>query len=402
MNPPILVPTARPLHLLDSAGGLPSNQVHRIARDQQSRIWLATPAGIARYDGHFIQQWDRRKGLQCAGLRSVAIDASNVVWIGTDLGFERLHTDGKILPGLAAGVWRLGLCQHIDVSQPTPWIAAAGGLARLDPHADESGYDVGYFADVGFVNHVLCLDPRRTLAVLAQGSLVETDGTRWWQYECEGLAGRTVSELRAGQGGEILVGTDDGMYIIDDVRRVVTGQVKVSGIDPAVGAIAADGDRHWIAFGRTVVACTTDLGGQRILEQFSVDSAVTDLMPDRTGNVFVATNSSGLCQISCLRHAVEKIDLGRAGGVYSIKPLHTDVYDIGGEQLFGTAVLPARGTATTLSSPRGLPSTIVWDSLRDASGTWLATQVGVFHAPPEGELTRMFADDPVLARPRAC
>lgn len=389
---------ARPLHLLDSARGLPSNQVHRIARDRQSRLWLATPAGLARYDGHFIQAWDRRNGLACGGLRCVTIDSENNVWIGTDLGFERLDTDGKILPGVLAGTWHLGLCQHIDVGQGTPWVATAGGLARLAPRAD-GGVELAYLAQVGFVSDVLCLSEDRTLAVLAQGGLIETDGNRWWPYTCEGIIGRTVNQLKIGYGGQLLVGTDDGLYIVDDTTRVVRAALRLPHMDAAVSAIAADADRNWVAFGRTMLAFTVEGGRSSIVERFTADSAVTDLLPDTAGNVFVATNSSGLCQVSCLRHAVQKIDLGVDAGVYAIKPLGGDVYALGGEQFFGTATIAEGDTHARLSCPRSVPPTIVWDSIDDASGCWLATQAGVFHALVGNEFSRVFATDPVLGAP---
>ena len=389
----------RPLYLLDSAGGLPSNQVHQIACDKQNRLWLATPAGLARYDGHFVREWDRRDGLQSNGLRSVAIDPHDVVWIGTDFGFERLDIDGRVLPGVMPGSWEMGLCQAIDVSQPSPWFGTAAGLVKLEVTTDGSGYVVSYVAAVGFVSEVKCLDHCRVIAVLAAGSLIESDGYRFWHYQCPGIDGRTVKHLAIGQSGELLLGTDNGLYVIDKELGVVTAHVTIAQIDLAVSAIVVGEDRYWIAFGRTVVAFTADSTNPRIVEQFVCDSVVNDLLLDAAGNVFLATNSSGLCQISCLRHAVQKIDLGVDGGVYSIKLLRSDAFAIGGEQIFGNTTLPEQGSQALLSRRGSIPQTTIWDSLEDQSGTWIATGLGLFHAAPDGEFTQVFVDDQILNAP---
>ena len=69
-----------PVYVLDSSHGLGSNQIHRIASDAQSRLLLATPVGLARFDGSFTQRWSRQSGLQCNGLRSVAVGANGEIW----------------------------------------------------------------------------------------------------------------------------------------------------------------------------------------------------------------------------------------------------------------------------------------------------------------------------------
>ena len=129
-----------PLYILDSSSGLGSNQIHRIARDRHSRLWLALPVGLASYDGSFTHQWDRRNGLQCNGLRSVAIGADERVWVGTDLGLELLDGAGRPLSGLIPSNWQFGLCQHIDVSGSNPWIGTAHGLVKLECQEDDQRF----------------------------------------------------------------------------------------------------------------------------------------------------------------------------------------------------------------------------------------------------------------------
>lgn len=409
------------LYILNSSHQLVSNQVHRIARDLDSRIWLAGPVGLARFDGSFVKLWDRHSGLQCNGLRSVTIDAKGNVWIGTDLGFERLDTAGRPLTGVEPGTWRFGLCQHIDASGGDPWLGTAHGLVKLERREGEVGYRIGFNADIGFVSDVKYLDDRRVLAASSIGGLVETDGQTWWSYRCEGLMGRQITRVAFSHPGQLLVGTDDGLYVIDDSTRKVTSRLKLAQVDPVVTAIGVGVDRYWVAFGRTLLAYAHDAAEVRAVEYFHVESLVNDLMLDDLGNVFIATNNSGLAMVSCLRHAVEKIDLGLKGGVYSIKSGLADSYTISGEHIFGKMVSSPDthdGLADASSAPRdapvwdtlarapislqgwrGLPDTIVWDSLEDETGIWAATQAGLYHAAASGAFTKVFAEDPLLGAP---
>ena len=409
------------LYILDSSRGLASNQVHGLARDRLSRIWMASPVGLARFDGSFIEQRDRHNGLQCNGLRCVAIDATGNIWIGTDLGIEILDGNGRSVEAMEPGTWSYGLCQAIDANCESPWLGTAHGLVKLERHRSGNGFHVAFKADTGFVGDVVALDDQRVIAATTLAGLVETDGRTWWGYRCEGLIGRQVMCVARGNAGELLVGTDAGLYVVDDSSRIVMTRLRPPRGDPAVTAIGVAADRYWVAYGRTLMCYAGGKSGLPLIEHFSVDSAVNALMIDELGNVFVATNSTGLALVSCLRHALQRIDLGRDGGVYSIKSADADGYTIGGENIFGKIIVPLENQVFDHAAPdnaesvgswnalarlpisrqgwRGLPDTIVWDTLEDETGIWAATQAGLYHAPASGEFTKLLADDPVLGAP---
>ena len=378
------------LYPLDSARGLGTNQIHRLAMDQASRLWLATPMGLSCFDGSFVDSWDRSRGLQCNGLRSVGVDAQGTVWIGTDLGLEMLDAAGR--PGSLDSPldWSFGLCQHIDASGHSPWIGAAHGIVRVEPDETGRGFRVAFNAEVGFVSDIRRLDETRVLAASAEHGLIETNSREWWRYRCAGLPSRGVTRLARGRSGSILVGTDDGLYLVDDAGRAVIAHWMGAEAEPAVTAIAAAPDLYWVAFGRALIAYEpqSELGpGPRVVESYWLDSPVNDLLLDPLGNVWAATNNSGLAQVSCLRHALERIDLGHSGGVYSIRPGGDDEYLIGGENLLGSAVIDSR-PGSSMEGPKGLPPTTVWDAIEDETGIWAATQSGLFHAPPGGVFSR--------------
>ncbi len=390
---------ALPTYMLDSSHGLGSNQIHRLAQDSHGRLWMATPVGLACFDGSFAHHWDRRNGLRCNGLRSVAADSEDRVWIGTDLGLELLDREGRAAPTLCMSEWPFGLCQCIAPGAGGTWAGTAKGLVKLEENPDRTGFEVAFDADVGFVSSIAHMGSQRVLAASARAGLVETNGHTWWPYRCEALRGRQITCVARGHGSDLLVGGDDGLYVIDDARSSLRARLDIPGIDAHVSALAVAGDRYWVALGRHLYAVRCDTPELHILEAFWVESPINDILLDALGNVFLATNNSGLAKVSCLRHAIERIDLGHPGGVFTIRAEQDDCYAIGGEQLFGTGELANDARPVPLAAPAGLPETIVWDSLRDATGTWVASQAGVYHAGNGAEFRQCFEADPVLGAP---
>jgi diguanylate cyclase (GGDEF)-like protein len=360
---------------------------------------MASPVGLFKWDASSVSHWGRNRGLQCNGLRSVAVDAYDRVWVGTDLGLEVLDIHGNARAELDSIGWRFGLCQYIAVSANQLWLGTAQGLVQLVLAVGTSEYTIEFCAEVGFVNHVFCLASDRVLAATVTSGLIETDGKTWWNYRCEAIREHKISHVVPGLQGRLLVGTDAGLFVIEDSNARVIAQLAPPQHSPTVTAIAVGCGQYWIAFGRRLMGYDANGLAYDAAEQFMVESSINDLWVDTLGNVWIATNNSGLCQVSCLRHALERIDLGHSGGVYAIKPAAHDHYTICGDRLFGDAVLGFHDRGASLQGPDGLPETIVWDALVDAAGTWAATQFGLYYAKPDSSFVHMFAQHAVLGAP---
>ncbi|GAB2529170.1 type IX secretion system anionic LPS delivery protein PorZ [Rufibacter soli] len=89
-------------------GGLPGNQVFDLALDQQGEIWAGTNNGVAvftsssdiftaSYAGAYLPVFERRPLLQGQVVRSIAVDAGNRKWIGTDTGLWLFNETGEEL-----------------------------------------------------------------------------------------------------------------------------------------------------------------------------------------------------------------------------------------------------------------------------------------------------------------
>lgn len=70
--------------------GLSDRSTSRILQDSQGYIWIATAAGLDRYDGYSIREYRRERGnphgLASDAITSLAEDSSGHLWVGTDGG----------------------------------------------------------------------------------------------------------------------------------------------------------------------------------------------------------------------------------------------------------------------------------------------------------------------------
>ncbi len=394
-----LPPARKPIYALDSSQGLTSNQIHRVALDGDSRLWIASPAGAARYDGNRVDRFDKRHGLRCNGLRCIAVDSSGIVWAGTDLGLDRINSEGQSVPGVEHSGWSHGLCQCLDVSDREAWAGTAAGLLKLEQQPHGHGLKITFSAAIGFVNDVLRLDASVVLAASAIEGLIQSDGRSWWKFRCAALEGRRVSRLAWGPDNTLLVGTDIGLMIIDLDDHSLVAQLVVSGSEPLVSAIASVDQRFWVAYGPELLAYELNQGEFVPYERYELDSPINDLLADRFGNIWIGSNNSGLAAVSCLREAIRPVELGCQRAVYVIKPRGPDSYWVGGENLLTHVNWAGGGAPSVVDANHVLPDTTIWDCVETAEGIWAATQDGLFLAAPGGVFKRMHEEHPVLGAP---
>jgi diguanylate cyclase (GGDEF)-like protein len=403
------MPAAKPHHIdlqmpkhsvlraLDSGQGLPSNQIHKIARDSRGRLWLAGPAGLACFDGQTLLMHDRRNGLACQGLRSVAIGAQGVVWVGTDLGLEAIDAQGQPLSWMGWSRWSYGLVECINVVGAEIWVGGAHGVVCIDPQGGK-GPEVTFQADIGFVRDVLPMSDATLLAASDSLGVVRIAERSWRPMQVPALAGRWIKRLAQGRPGELLVGTDAGVSVIDVASGAERHVLRVEGSANEVTALACGHNEVWVAFGSEVAAFSHDEVMSLPVTRHTLPSRVNDIHLDNHGNVWLATDTAGLHRVSCLRHAIKQINLGVPGAVFSIKAQPDAALDIGGENMNLGLSLSASAQAEVQC--RAMPAaTTVWDSLHTPEGHWLATHAGLYFAGKNSNYRRIGAHDPVLSAP---
>lgn len=66
--------------------GLLSSKVYDIIQDEGGYIWMATPAGLSRFDGENFESYGLEEGLDETSLRALYIDSKKRLWVGFENG----------------------------------------------------------------------------------------------------------------------------------------------------------------------------------------------------------------------------------------------------------------------------------------------------------------------------
>jgi len=230
------------------------------ARDvlvESTMVWLATSAGLSRYDGS-AGKWrtfTRFDDLPDNDVRCLAADSTSV-WIGTAFGPARLDRATGRVEDVSEGDYSERGIRDVCVSDGTVWVATDAGLRRS--------------ADGGRTWRAFGGGDR---VVGAPVSVIEADGETIWFASSRGVAGYETSSgsweeyprphyfggdsqtepplhflSLLPQGNLVWVGTDRGVFRCDRRRNYVRRFTTDDGlIDNRVMDIEIDEDYIWFA-----------------------------------------------------------------------------------------------------------------------------------------------------------
>jgi signal transduction histidine kinase/ligand-binding sensor domain-containing protein/CheY-like chemotaxis protein len=317
--------------------GLPQFSIHAIAQTPDGYLWIATQAGLARFNGARFTVFDSRNTpeLHSNVVWGLQPDRAGNLWIATVSGGLTRYHDGTFTnfstrDGLSSDlVYTLAEDRAGDL-----WIGTAEGLSR---------WHEGRFSDV------------------------------------PGLARKPVKALHADGEGRLWIGTDGfGLFCLQG--GALTRYTTKDGLgSDRVRAVHVDRKgRVWIGNdergldimeGRTFTHLTTKDGLSR--------DVIRAIHEDRDGNLWVGTFGGGL----------ERIHDGRIEHYGSAQGLSSDVVfclfeDREGSLWIGTVgggLNRLRDTKlTALTRREGLPADLVRGITEDRAGTvWVATDNGV-------------------------
>ncbi len=194
--------------------GLPSATVHGIAQDRSGRMWFATRAGIAVYDGTRWRTYGVHDGLPVLNYFDIEVDDAGTVWAFT----SALHAPVVRLDGE-----RWVTLPELDISELLPDVLTSFAVTR---HRGGSLVAVG---------------TRRGLSLW--------NGRRWRRLT-EGPAAGPVYDVE-GHAGELYVATPAGLGVVsgqsDAVRPVALQQAPSPGVLAlALEESAHGGPRLWL------------------------------------------------------------------------------------------------------------------------------------------------------------
>ena len=360
--------------------GLPQITVHAVQRTRDGFLWVGTQEGLVRFDGSTFRLYDSSNtpGVEHDNIWALVEDRRGVLWIGTHGGGLTEMRDGVFRTlterdGLPSnGVRTL----HLDRSGAL-WVGTDGGLARL-----ENGQVTTFTTQQGLPHdHVNAIAEDSAGALLIgtdDGGLVRFQDGKFAPYLAQqGLPDDDVNVVRVDRAGVLWIGTDGGLVRFQN--GVVTRFTRSEGLPHDwVNALLQDRDGSlWVATAGGL--CRMRAGRFEALT--SRDGLANDnilaLFEDREGRLWLGTAGGGLARLKDGTAAT----FGPPEGLsYSITSAILE--DRGGTLWIGTyggGLNRFRdGRWTAFSTKDGLPDGAITALLEDRGGTlWVGTRRGL-------------------------
>jgi ligand-binding sensor domain-containing protein/signal transduction histidine kinase/CheY-like chemotaxis protein len=270
--------------------GLPQNSIEAIAQTRDGYLWVGTRQGLARFDGVQFVPFDRTTHPELGHIliSRLLVTDDGSLWIGTvGGGLSRLR-DGRVetfttrngLPGDAI----LALCE--DDAQRL-WVATSGGLVRFDGRGFTR---VPVQAPAGALVVTLARGARGLWAGTQRHGLLQLaeDGGTAVARE-EGLPDAHVTAIAEAQGGDLWIGTPQGL------ARLRDGQVTTLLREQAVRTLRVDrAGTLWVGTAGGVLRFVDAKPAGTLEGDPLTDVDVLSLFDDREGNLWIGTRAGGL------------------------------------------------------------------------------------------------------------
>jgi signal transduction histidine kinase len=407
--------------------GLPDGAIVEILQDATGYLWLATEAGLYRFDGVRFTPGERlfADPVVSGYLRAAAIDAQGAFWLaGGDPRITVLRPGGAQHFGPEQGLPG-GLIQcFVPDPSGAMWVCTEHGLVRLDPANSARPAKVLRAAD-GLPNEYVrsaCRDASGRMWIGADSPHVTVyGGGRVRAFRLVGLPQAASVRGLLCDGATVWAGTSFGLVRLeaDDPTRQRWYTVRDGLVDDFVftvkrgaGGVLWVGTRNGFARLRNQTwdgfrpqdglsqswaqAIFEDregslwVGTKRGLNQFvdgrGVPYTVTEGLPsNRTGPVF--EDSNGVIWAGTLDAGLARFD-GRRFSALTVahglpsNSVRTIIEDSGRSLWVGTANGLARldggAVAARYGTAEGLPSADIRSTFRDRSGVlWIGTAAGL-------------------------
>lgn len=408
--------------------GLSHATVNGISQDAYGYIWIATPDGLNRFDGHRFTVF--RPDSLDHDVRGVATGSDGTLWAFTAgelsryspaaAAFESFPAPqgtaftavvpagkGRLAAGTSGGLFFFDTA----TGQFAPVPAAKGMNVTAVTHTGDDGDvlfgtfggdvfrigrngDAARIARPGNTEINTFLRDRNTL-------LIGTEGDGLWVLadgatapvrigEAEGI--EHVRSLLPDNQGRIWIGTFTGLYILDSDRRKFSFYSEDSGSD---GALSHSSVRRMFSDNQGGIWLGTYFGGLNYynpaLNQFTTltphgrdgrsmaGNIAGPIAEDHSGNVWIGTNNAGLNIYSPRTGSVRNISRKDGLGSDDIKAIYID--EKAGKAYVGTHIggISTIDLATQRIVTDRHTAKSVYDIIPAAggSGLWLATLEGV-------------------------
>ena len=312
---------------LDARSGLISSQINCVLKDQRGYVWFGTPAGLYRFDGYTFKN------------------------------FQSNSQDGSSLPDS----YIISIQEMLDGNL---WIETAAGFCLYHPQTESFERDMKQvYASMGIEGkpNVVFIDRHKNFwasipnkGVVAYNMQQQTDYEFGYTNDAHGIPQGNICAIGECRDGAVIV-YEDGRLVCCDIMHqqhtvwqtdlIADQHLRKSN---SLRVFADQMDNIWLygqgtlmLYNKNSNTWNTTIGDQLGLTSVAVDHSVNGMAGDRSGNIWIGTDRSGLIRCNVNSHEMESVEprnindnntLGEHIGIQSVYVDDTDLLWVGTEK----------------------------------------------------------------------
>ncbi|MGE0076990.1 MAG: two-component regulator propeller domain-containing protein [Bacteroidales bacterium] len=415
-----------PLNVLS----LSSNRITAIFEDSKGQFWVGTDNGLNQFDFRnniFRKYHSKTDDVNCLLSRVISFigeDKDESLWIGSDNGFCKIHADGsaETIQNLVYNNQKVSP-KHVSVvlrdKSNVLWIGSQIGLVKWNPFESRfEGFGKDIYGNALFSNNniVSILDDNGNIWLGTRGDGLHlfnpTTGSNIRfskEKPSDGISNDFVNSIFKTSKGELLVGSNDGLFLykpnikkfVDffDSKGIYCGDIFSNN---RINSIVEDKNGNlWIAT-RVGLHLVKDKNVvsfySRRRDSLSLSSnEVFDVLVDRNGNIWAATNNG----LDCIATDLSKVTVFQRTQKYTgIELISNEILclheDKNGFIWIGTTSGLHRynreaNTFKLYADQQNLPTKIINAIEEDSSGRlWISTNKGLVMLNPLTDMVRTY------------
>ena len=312
---------------LDARSGLISSQINCVLKDQRGYVWFGTPAGLYRFDGYTFKN------------------------------FQSNSQDGSSLPDS----YIISIQEMLDGNL---WIETSAGFCVYHPQTESFERDMKQvYASMGIEGkpNVVFIDRHKNFwasipnkGVVAYNMQQQTDYEFGYTNDAHGIPQGNICAIGECRDGAIVV-YEDGRLVCCDIMHqqhtvwqtdlIAQEHLRKS---KSLKVFADQMDNIWLygqgtlmLYNKNANIWNTTIGDQLGLTGVAVDHSVNGMAGDRSGNIWIGTDRSGLIRCNVNTHEMEPVvprnindnkTVGEHIGIQSVYVDDTDLLWVGTEK----------------------------------------------------------------------
>ena len=279
--------------------GMIHHQINAMIQTSDGYIWLGTPAGLVRFDGVTMKEFNTWETPDLTNNRILSLfeDRNKVLWVGSDGGGLFAYKDGSWTKySRAEGLYNDHVRAITEDWKGRLWIGTEFGLQRFD-----SGTVDRFTIKDGLLDNIITALAADSLgniwAGTLQGGLVKCRDRiiQVYGYK-EGLSNTSIISLAAGRD-RIWIGTMQGLFFIR-YEEEIAHYVENTAYTPITSITVTDNDKVWVG---------TMADGLKLLDRGRLKDIPTlqeyyirSFLIDSDSDLWAGTDQSGLVQLAKL------------------------------------------------------------------------------------------------------